>query len=51
LFFKSAAVVDAMSPKAAEFKVNSALPCWPDEIKMDPEVKKKIDALWKHMDL
>jgi 4-hydroxy-3-polyprenylbenzoate decarboxylase len=19
---------------------------WPDEIKMDPEVKKKIDALW-----
>jgi 4-hydroxy-3-polyprenylbenzoate decarboxylase len=24
---------------------------WPDEIKMDPEVKKKIDALWKSLGL
>jgi 4-hydroxy-3-polyprenylbenzoate decarboxylase len=24
---------------------------WPDEIKMDPEVKKKIDALWKQLGL
>ncbi len=24
---------------------------WPDEIKMDPEVKKKVDALWKQLAL
>ena len=24
---------------------------WPDEIKMDPEVNKKIDALWKQLGL
>jgi len=24
---------------------------WPDEIKMDPEVKKRIDALWKQLGL
>jgi len=24
---------------------------WPDEIKMDPEVKKKIDALWPSLGL
>jgi len=24
---------------------------WPDEIKMDPGVKKKIDALWKSLEL
>ena len=24
---------------------------WPDEIKMDPEVKKKIDALWLSLGL
>ena len=24
---------------------------WPDEIKMDPEVKNKIDALWKSLGL
>jgi 4-hydroxy-3-polyprenylbenzoate decarboxylase len=24
---------------------------WPDEIKMDPEVKKRIDALWPRLGL
>jgi 4-hydroxy-3-polyprenylbenzoate decarboxylase len=24
---------------------------WPDEIKMDPDVKRKIDALWKELGL
>jgi 4-hydroxy-3-polyprenylbenzoate decarboxylase len=24
---------------------------WPDEIKMDPETKKKVDALWKQLGL
>jgi 3-polyprenyl-4-hydroxybenzoate decarboxylase len=24
---------------------------WPDEIKMDPEVKKKIDGLWPTLGL
>jgi len=24
---------------------------WPDEIKMDPEVKKSVDAMWQRLGL
>jgi 4-hydroxy-3-polyprenylbenzoate decarboxylase len=45
--FGSKMGVDATRKLASE---GFARPC-PDEITMDPEVKKKIDALWKQLGL